>query len=204
MKRLSFLFIIVIIIILFTSCQSYISVQDAKEIVKDDLQKLALEIQNLEVLEAKEIELSGVRTWEISVVSPKSSPGLLFKYYINGSSGEIMFQNYFVGNDGGEHTPNAATILENNPALDILKFNGIIYRRVENDEWINDLNLTLYSQEEEGIISQRYEEGMEFKDGMATHLPIGSKIYLTSERKEVILIVETENQRLRYVTVFSE
>jgi hypothetical protein len=204
MKRLSFLFIFVIIFILFTSCQNYISVQKAKEIVADDLQKLAPEIKNLEISETKEIELSGVRAWEISVVSPKSSPGPLFNYYINGSSGEIMFQNYFVGNDSGEHNPNAATVLENNPGIDILMFNGIIYRRVENDEWMNDLNLTLYSQEEEGVISQKYEEEMEFKDGMATHLPIGSKIYLTNERKEVILIIETENQRLRYVTVFSE
>jgi hypothetical protein len=203
-KRLSFLFIIVFIFILFTSCQNYISAQKAKEIVADDLHKLAPDIQNLEILEVKETELSGVRTWEISVVSPKSSPGPLFNYYINGSSGEIMFQNYFVGNDAGEHNPSAATVLKNNPVLDILMFNGIIYRRVENDEWINGLNLTLYSQEEEGVISQKYKEEMEFKDGMATHLPIGSKIYLTNERKEVILIVETENQRLRYVTVFRE
>ena len=93
--------------------------------------------------------------------------------------------------------PQAEDILVNNPEADIFQFNEIVYSNAVNLEWVQAANLT--KGELVGIIKEQYMEGKQFKDEMATILPVGAEIYEPVNRQGPILIVIFEDKEWRYL-----
>lgn len=91
--------------------------------------------------------------------------------------------------------PSAKEILTENKDADIFLLNKTVYQT--NIEWVNKLNLT--KNEEIGEIESIYtfDSNDSFKNKMATKLPIGSKIFSTNERKDM-LIVENNGVEKKY------
>ncbi len=79
---------------------------------------------------------------------------------------------------------------------DIFQYDGVIY--MSNIDWVEDLSLTKNKQI--GEIKIKNETNTDFKDEMSNKLPVGTKIYSTKERND-ILIVEYEGEILKYLAI---
>lgn len=90
----------------------------------------------------------------------------------------------------------AVEVLKENKDADIFMFNGTVYKT--NIEWIDKLNLT--KNKEVGEIESNYTLNLKnsFKNKMATKLPIGSKIFSTHERKDVLIVKTNEVEKKYY------
>ena len=93
-------------------------------------------------------------------------------------------------------TTEAEEVLTLDPAADIFQFNGIIYKT--NIDWVNELTLTKDIQV--GEIKFKNETNTNFRNGMSNKLPIGTKIFSTKERGD-ILIVELDGQIKGYLAI---
>lgn len=71
--------------------------------------------------------------------------------------------------------PTAEDILAENPDADIFMFNDVIYTNADNIDWVNEQELTLGNEVAE--ITQQTTDSEKFKNGTATKLPVGTKIY---------------------------
>lgn len=91
--------------------------------------------------------------------------------------------------------PSAEEVLQENNDADILMLNNTVYKT--NIEWVDELSLT--KNKEIGEIESNYtfDSNDLFKNEMATKLPIGSKIFSTNERIDV-LIVENKGIEKKY------
>lgn len=91
--------------------------------------------------------------------------------------------------------PSTEEVLTEDQDADIFLLNNTVYQT--NIGWVNKLSLT--KNKEIGEIESNYTLGSNdsFKNKMATKLPIGSKIFSTNERKDV-LIVESEGIEKKY------
>jgi hypothetical protein len=94
------------------------------------------------------------------------------------------------------HNPTPQEILNENPDADIFLYRDAVAINAEDIEWVKNLKLT--NGEMIGEIVYKYSKGEKFKQGMATKLPLGSKVYRTKERGEVLL-VEVEGEYIRYL-----
>jgi hypothetical protein len=94
--------------------------------------------------------------------------------------------------------PDAEEILNLDKNADILQWEKIIYKT--DIEWVNELKLT--KNEFVGEITEEFSNDFSksFKDGMANQLPIGTKIYTTKERDDV-LIVEYNGKVKHYLAL---
>ena len=71
--------------------------------------------------------------------------------------------------------PTAEEILAENSDADIFMFNDVIYTNADNIDWVNEQELTLGNEVAE--ITQQTTDSEKFKNGTATKLPVGTKIY---------------------------
>lgn len=98
-------------------------------------------------------------------------------------------------NKSVSEAPSAEEELKENKDADIFMLNDTVYKT--NIEWVDELSLT--KNKEIGEIESNYtfDSNDSFKNKMATKLPIGSKIFSTNERKDV-LIVESKGIEKKY------
>lgn len=89
--------------------------------------------------------------------------------------------------------PSAEEVLQENRDADIFMLNDTVYKT--NIEWVDELSLT--KNKKIGEIESTFDSNDSFKNKMATKLPIGSKIFSTNERKDV-LIVENKGIEKKY------
>ena len=82
--------------------------------------------------------------------------------------------------------------LKANPNANIIMINGNVYRAVNP---IDKGNIKLI-ENEVGVIEKNYSIGNRFKNGMATTLAIGTKIYKSSNNS--ILIADVNNNFVYY------
>lgn len=94
------------------------------------------------------------------------------------------------------HNPTPKEILKENPDADIFLYRDTVAVNAKDIDWVKNLKLT--KGEEIGQIIYKYKKGEKFKQGMATKLPIGSKVYKAEERIEVLL-VEVDGKFIRYL-----
>lgn len=82
--------------------------------------------------------------------------------------------------------PSAEEELSYDPDVDIFMLNNVIYKT--DIDWVNELELTI--DEQVAMISSNYdkESSKEFSNEMATSIPIGSKIYSTIEREDILIV----------------
>jgi len=96
--------------------------------------------------------------------------------------------------DGGKVTAN--DVLKQNPDADIFQYNGLIYSNVSDLEWFEEKMELFSKQKLLTEIEKQAKSSFGFKNLTATKLPIGTKIYSTSENEKDlgVLIVEFEGK----------
>ncbi|MDI2587949.1 hypothetical protein OR571_12685 [Psychrobacillus sp. NEAU-3TGS] len=80
--------------------------------------------------------------------------------------------------------PDAEEVLRLDSHADIFQWEGLIYKT--NIDWVNEIELT--KDELVGEIEEVYDNNLNFKDGIASKLPIGAKIFSTKEREDILLV----------------
>lgn len=98
-----------------------------------------------------------------------------------------------VTGESSTSNPTAEDILSDNPNANIFMFTDIIYNT--GIPWVDELEL--HKDQVVTEILEQSGDGKEFKNGTATQLPVGTKIYSTQERSD-ILIAETEDGDIRF------
>ena len=91
------------------------------------------------------------------------------------------------------HAPTAEEVLKENANTDLFMLEDSVYET--NIEWVDQLSLT--KKDIVGEIESNYSNEAAFKNKMATKLPIGTKIYSTNEREDV-LIVQYKGEERKY------
>ena len=87
------------------------------------------------------------------------------------------------------HNPTVEEMFELNTNIDIFLLDNIVYET--NIEWVNEL--TLSKGDLKGVIELNTSTPSEFTNLTANVLPIGTKIYTSNERGD-ILIAEHDNE----------
>ncbi|MEK3980773.1 hypothetical protein MKY37_17225 [Psychrobacillus sp. FSL K6-2836] len=96
--------------------------------------------------------------------------------------------------------PTARDVIKENEDADIFQWNdGLVYSNAANIEWIQELELT--KGEELGEITGQTNKKWLFKDGVATQLPVGTKIYKANDDDTYKLIIELENTEIVYIAL---
>lgn len=91
--------------------------------------------------------------------------------------------------------PTAAEVLKEDNNADLLMVHDTLYQT--NIDWVNQLDVI--KDKEIGKVESKYSvgSGQTFKNKMANHIPVGTKIYSTKERNDV-LIVEINGIEKKY------
>lgn len=80
--------------------------------------------------------------------------------------------------------PTAAEVLKEDNKADLLMLHDTLYQT--NIDWVNQLEVT--KDKEIGKVESKYGAGQTFKNKMANNIPVGTKIYSTKERNDVLII----------------
>lgn len=90
----------------------------------------------------------------------------------------------------------AAEVLTLDSDADIFQYEGVIYKT--NIDWVEELSLTKDVQI--GEIQTKNDTNTDFKNEMSNKLPVGTKIFSTKERGD-ILIVESKGKIKKYLAI---
>ena len=93
--------------------------------------------------------------------------------------------------------PNAEEILSLAENANILQWEGVIYQ--SDIDWVDELKLDKKEYIGETTDLFTTENAVDFKNGMATRLPIGTHIYSTNEAE--ILMVEYKGEEKYYLAL---
>ncbi|GAA0336184.1 hypothetical protein GCM10008967_28210 [Bacillus carboniphilus] len=96
-----------------------------------------------------------------------------------------------------EGNPTAEEILSKIKNADIFEYKRIIYKNAEEVEWVQELDLELGKVVTE--ITEQSQNGKGFTSGVATKLPVGTKIYEPSGGKGLVLIAVVYGEEIRYL-----
>ncbi|PLR75233.1 hypothetical protein CU633_22215 [Bacillus sp. V3-13] len=89
----------------------------------------------------------------------------------------------------------ALNILEKDSKADIFIFNDRIYKKNDSAASLNEDHLNKV-----GEITKNYKKGVPFENGVATTLPIGTKIYSQKQSKDKDeLYIKTEEGFFKYI-----
>ncbi|MEK3974769.1 hypothetical protein [Psychrobacillus sp. FSL K6-1267] len=102
--------------------------------------------------------------------------------------------------NGSPGNPSAKDILKSNKDADILQYNGLIYENVENYDYLTDLNHVV-KIDEIGEVKETKESYRGFNDFSASKLPVGSKVFSTSEEFNYFLIIELNEEDIIYTVI---
>ncbi|MFZ3591857.1 hypothetical protein ACOI1C_22260 [Bacillus sp. DJP31] len=94
--------------------------------------------------------------------------------------------------------PTPMDVLKSNPKADIFLFEGLVYRNASDLDWVTERDISKGKLVGE---IQRVST-KKFKNGTATKLPVGAKIYLSIESSEDILIVEYKDKEILYLGLY--
>ncbi|MFK3938013.1 hypothetical protein ACI2JA_10975 [Alkalihalobacillus sp. NPDC078783] len=97
-----------------------------------------------------------------------------------------------------EENPTAEEVLTGDTEVDILMFNGIIYKT--NIDWVDELTLTKGDQLGE-IKVQAADGNYDYTNEMANKLLIGSVIFEANERDDVLIVDEDGELHYYYALV---
>ena len=96
-------------------------------------------------------------------------------------------------------------VLKQNPHADIFKYQGRVYSNVTNLEWFDSSKDQYEKRELLGEIKKQSTNRFWFSNLTATKLPVGTKIYKTSESETDlgVLIVDYDGEELFYMMLLS-
>jgi hypothetical protein len=103
--------------------------------------------------------------------------------------------------DSGKVT--AKDVLKHNPDADIFQYEGFIYSNVTELEWFEERKESLAKEKLIGEVKIQSTRSFGFKDFTATKLPVGTKIYSSSQggKESGVLILEIEGEDLFYMVM---
>lgn len=105
----------------------------------------------------------------------------------------LIFLSFLTGCSQSVGNPKASEIIKENEDADIFQWNdGLVYLNASNIERVQELELT--KGEELGEITRQTTNKWLFKDGAATQLPVGTKIYKANDDDTYNLIIELEEE----------
>lgn len=96
--------------------------------------------------------------------------------------------------------PTAEKVLGSEANADIFLWDDIVYYNAEQIEWVQSQQIA--SNVEVGEIKKQFQGKEEFENGMATKLPIGTKIYSPDKKQRAVLIAVTKDKEIRYLGMF--
>lgn len=101
--------------------------------------------------------------------------------------------------DGGKVT--AKDVIKRNSEADIFQFNGFIYNNITVVKWFEEEKEKYIKHTLLGETKKQSTSSFGFKDWTATKLPVGTKIYSTSENESDlgVLIVEHDDEVFYYM-----
>lgn len=120
--------------------------------------------------------------------------GIISFMIISGCSANSNYSSrVFNGN------PTAKDILEDYNDADIFQYNGLIYSNASDLKWVQEKK----PQKGEliGEITRTTNKSRQFKDGVASKLPAGAKIYKTKADGIYRLLVEYEQKQVVYIAL---
>lgn len=91
--------------------------------------------------------------------------------------------------------PNAQEVLSLDSNADIFQWNDIIYKT--NIDWINELQFTENSKV--GKIEANSSKAVEFKNGTANKLSVGTEIFTVKERNDVLMAKDGGELKFYYL-----
>lgn len=101
--------------------------------------------------------------------------------------------------DGGKVT--AKDVIKRNSEADIFQFNGFIYNNMTEVKWFEEEQEKYIKHTLLGETKKQSTSSFGFKDWTSTKLPVGTKIYSTSENESDlgVLIVEHDDEVFYYM-----
>ncbi len=101
----------------------------------------------------------------------------------------LIFLFFLTGCSQSVGNPKASNIIKENEDADIFQWNdGLVYVNASNIERVQEL----------GEITSQTTNKWLFKDGAATQLPVGTKIYKANDDDTYNLIIELEEEEIVY------
>lgn len=91
--------------------------------------------------------------------------------------------------------PDAQEVLSLDSNADIFQWNDIIYKT--NIDWINELQFTENSKV--GKIEANSSNAVEFKNGTANKLSVGTEIFTVKERNDVLMVKDDGEVKFYYL-----
>ncbi len=95
--------------------------------------------------------------------------------------------------------PTSKTILKENPQADILQMEQLIYIKASNQESLKKGDFI--KEDKIGKIKKTTASILFFKDFYATKLPVGSKIFATTDHDTNTIIVEKDGKQILYTAL---
>ena len=93
--------------------------------------------------------------------------------------------------------PTAVDILDNDLEADIFQYNSLIYMNASTTEWVQEN--TYERGPEISEIQTQSDQGEKFKDGTATKLPVGTKVFQVVGNGQLLLMVEKDGEEIIYL-----
>ena len=111
----------------------------------------------------------------------------------------IMISLLTACSDGTIGNPTAKEILRDEPDADILQYEGLIYQKIVDDNFLPNIK-DLVKYEELGEIKKTKDSYWGFNDLNASKLPVGTKVFSTNEGEETNyhLIIELDGEDIHY------
>ncbi len=109
----------------------------------------------------------------------------------------IIFPIFLTGCSQSLGNPTASDIIKGNGDADIFQWNdGLVYSNASNTVSVQESGFT--KGEELGEITRKTSNKWLFKDGAATQLPVGTKVYKANDDDTYMLIIELKDEEIVY------
>lgn len=109
----------------------------------------------------------------------------------------LLLMIFLTGCSQSLGNPTARDIIKDNGNADIFQWNdGLVYSNASNIVSVQELGLS--KGEELGEITRQTSNKWLFKDGAATQLPVGTKVYKANDDDTYMLIIELEDEEIVY------
>jgi len=110
----------------------------------------------------------------------------------------LIFFSLIISACSQNGNPTPKEILSENPQADIFQFNGIVYINASDVDWVMEQEL----KKGELVGEIKKVSSSFFKDGTASILPVGTKLYNTKNLNGDIIIAEYKDKLIPYLGLY--
>lgn len=95
----------------------------------------------------------------------------------------------------------AKDVLSERSDADIFQHNGFIYTHSKQHDGEFDQDVNLEKGKQISEVVKKSSDFEKFEDGVATHLPVGTKIYQVPGEGLIVLTVVIDGERIIYIAI---